>query len=211
MNIFMARVKLNCILVGAFLLLPGSLLGQNPGTITGTVTVRGLRNASDVVIYIDKISDKNFAPPEKHPVMDQHDLKFVPHVLPILVGTSVDFPNSDEVAHNVFTRSEVGGKFNLGQYPKGTVKTVAFSKPGVIPLGCNVHAEMSAYIVVLETPYFAVTERKPGQRKGQYTIENVPPGTYVLKAWHRKAKEAEQTVVVPASGTVTADFALRRK
>lgn len=201
----------NWILVGALLLRVGELFAQEPGRIAGSVTVSGLRNAADVVVYIDKIPGKTFAPPARHAVMDQLNLKFIPQVLPVLVGTSVDFPNSDEVRHNVFTPSEVGGKFNLGQYPKGEVKTITFPKVGVVVLLCNVHTEMSAYIAVLETPYFAVTEVRLGQREGHYTIEKVPPGTYVLKAWHRKAEEVEQTVVVPAGGTAVADFVLHRK
>ncbi|MFQ5799623.1 MAG: hypothetical protein ACE5H0_13150, partial [Bacteroidota bacterium] len=188
MNVRMWHVKSKWIIVGTFFFLVEDLPGQSTGTITGTVTVRGLRTAADVVVYIDKIPDKKFDPPREHALMDQINLKFVPHVLPILVGTSVDFPNSDEVRHNVFTPSEVGGKFNLGQYPKGVIKTVTFPKPGIVVLLCNVHTEMSAYVVVLETPYSGVTEVKPGQRKGQYTIRNVPSGTYVLKAWHRKVQ-----------------------
>ncbi|MFQ5799212.1 MAG: hypothetical protein ACE5H0_11065, partial [Bacteroidota bacterium] len=191
MTVTMPSIKLRWIALGIVSFLVNSLGGQEAGTITGTVTVRGLRNASNVVVYIDKFAGKKFEPPNEHAVMDQINLKFVPHVLPILVGTSVDFPNSDEVRHNVFTPSEVGGKFNLGQYPKGVVKTVTFPKPGIVVLLCNVHTEMSAYVVVLETPYFGVTEVKLGQREGHYTIEDVPPGTYVLKAWHRKAMEAE--------------------
>lgn len=206
----MRRIELGWLLLGTFLVAE-NLYAQDTGTIAGKVAVVGLRNAADVVVYVGKIPDKTFAPPKEHAVMDQFHLKFVPHVLPILVGTSVDFPNSDEVRHNVFTPSEVGGNFNLGQYPKGVVKTVAFPRPGIVPLLCNVHTEMSAYIVVLETPYFAVTEVRPGQREGHYTIEKVPPGTYVLKAWHRKAEEAEQEMAVPAGGTVVADFVLHRK
>lgn len=207
----MRRIELSWILLGVLLLGTGDLHAQEGGKISGKVTVVGLRNAADAVVYVAKIPGKTFAPPEEHAVMDQLHLKFVPHVLPILVGTSVDFPNSDEVRHNVFTPSEVGGKFNLGQYPKGVVKTITFSRPGIVPLLCNVHTEMSAYIMVLETPYFAVTEVRPGQREGHYIIEKVPPGTCVLKTWHRKAEEVEQTVVVPAGGTAVADFVLHRK
>lgn len=206
----MRCVALRWFLLGT-LLMAGNLCAQDTGTIAGKVAVMGLRNAADAVVYVAKIPGKTFAPPKEHAVMDQLHLKFVPHVLPILAGTSVDFPNSDEVRHNVFTPAEVGGKFNLGQYPKGVVKTVAFPRPGFVLLLCNVHTEMSAYIAVLETPYFAAIEVNPGQREGHYTIEKVPPGTYVLKAWHPRAKEAEQEVVVPAGGTAVADFVLHRK
>lgn len=211
MKLTMHCIKLRWIALGIVSFLINDVRGQETGTITGMVTMRGLRNAADVVVYIDKIPGRDFEPPNEHAVMDQINLKFVPHVLPILVGTSVDFPNSDEVRHNVFTPSEVGGKFNLGQYPKGVVKTVTFPEPGIVVLLCNVHTEMSAYVVVSETPYFAVTEVKPGQRTGEYTIKDVPPGTYVLKAWHRKAEESTQRVEVPSNGTATVDFTLTRK
>lgn len=204
------RIFLSLIL-GCVLMPPENLLAQEGGTITGTVSVRGMRNSANVVVYIDKIPGKDFAPPDEHAIMDQVSLTFIPHVLPVLMGTSVDFPNNDEVRHNVFTPSEVGGKFNLGQYPKGTTKTVTFDKPGVVTLLCNTHTEMSAYILVLETPYAAVTEVESGQRAGRYTLTDVPPGTYVLKAWHRRATESEQTVEVTAGKTVTADFSMRRK
>lgn len=87
--------------------------------------------------------------------MDQKGLTFVPHVLPILVGTTVDFKNSDDVLHNVFTPSKAGDRFDLGTWGKGQMKSFTFKKPGEVVILCNVHPEMEAYIVVVETPYFA--------------------------------------------------------
>lgn len=199
------------LILGVVFTTPQDIFGQNTGTITGTVSVSELRSAADVVVFIDKIPGTSFEPPKEHALMDQFRMEFVPHVLPILVGTSVDFPNRDPVRHNVFTPSEVGDKFNLGQYPGGTIKVVTFSKPGVVPLLCNTHAEMEAYILVLETRYYSLIKAEPGTRDGNYTISNVPPGTYVVKTWHRKAEESTQTVEVKAGGTVTVDFSIRRR
>jgi plastocyanin len=174
------------------------------GDITGTVNVKRSRNSSDAVVYIERIPGKTFAPPAKHPTMDQKRMVFIPHVLPILAGTTVDFLNSDPVKHNIFTPSPAGDKFNLGTWPAGIVKTFTFRKPGVVTLLCNVHPEMSAYIVVTETPYYAVTNANGG-----FTIRGVPPGSYTISAWHERSKKAvTQNVTVPASGSVTANFEL---
>jgi plastocyanin len=150
-------------------------------TITGKVVVAQSKDHRDVVVYISKIEGKTF-PPSADKVLDQIYLAFKPHVLPIVAGTRVKFPNSDEIAHNVFSPNSVDGKrFRLGTYASGEFKDRVFVKPGVITLLCNVHIEMSAYIVVTETPYFAVTEAD-----GTYTIKDVPPGTYTLNAWHER-------------------------
>lgn len=174
--------------------------GASAGEIIGTVNL--VRDNSDAVVSIERIAEKTFAPPAEHPKIDQIKMVFVPHVLPILIGTTVEFHNSDPVLHNVFTPSPAGDKFNLGTWPTGLVKTYTFKKPGVVALLCNVHPEMSAYIVVAETPYFAVTDKA-----GKFSIKNVPPGSYTLKVWHEKVKKAStQNVVVPEDGTVQVTF-----
>ncbi len=170
------------------------------GTIKGKVTARGARDNSDAVIYIEKIPNKTF-PAAKEPVaLDQINLTFTPHVLPVLVGTTVSFPNSDEVRHNVFSPSPPK-RFNLGTYPRGVTRTVTFDKPGEVALLCNVHAEMSAYVVVVETPYFAVTAKD-----GSYTIKNVPPGKYTLRTWHERLKSQTKEIEVRGDAPVTVDF-----
>jgi plastocyanin len=151
-------------------------------TITGKVVVSQARDSRDVVVYIGKIEGKTFTPPSDSKVLDQIYLAFKPHVLPIVAGSRVKFPNSDEIRHNVFSPNTVDGKrFSLGTYAAGTSKDWVFVKPGVITLLCNVHIEMSAYIVVTETPYFAVTDAN-----GNYAIRDVPPGNYTLNAWHER-------------------------
>jgi plastocyanin len=175
------------------------------GNIKGKVKAKGVRNPANAVVYIEKIPGKTFAPPKEAALMDQKDLTFIPHVLPVLVGTKVDFLNSDDVLHNVFSPDECVGKFNLGSWPKGQKKSYVFKNPCVVTLLCNVHPEMGAYILVLETPYFAVTDKE-----GNYEIKNVPAGNYTLKIWHEKLKGNEVSVTVPEKGNVEQDFSIRR-
>ena len=173
-------------------------------TIAGRVIVRGMPDSSDAVVYIDKIPGKTFMPPTTPVILDQVNLRFTPHVLPVLVGTNVAFPNSDPVRHNVFSPT-ASWKFNLGTYPRGSTKFRIFDKPGAITLLCNVHAEMSAYVIVTETPYSAVTDKD-----GRFTIRNVPPGTYVLKTWHAKAKPASMNVTAGEGGIRNIEIELRK-
>ena len=173
------------------------------GVVQGEVVAQALRFPQDVVVYLENVAG-DFRPPAKNPIMDQRNLVYRPHVLPILVGTTVDFPNSDEVRHNVFSPSRTK-PFNLGTYPKGVVRKVQFEKPGVISLLCNVHQEMSAYIVVLSNPHFAKTGRD-----GKFIFRNIPPGTYTIHSWHEKLKPAKQTVEVSEGKSVTVNFTLRR-
>ncbi len=185
----------------ALSLLPTSALA---GTITGKVQYKGRPIKPEAVVYIDSLN-KHFPPPSKPVVIDQVKMKFVPHVTPIVVGTTVRFLNSDSVQHNVFTPSKVADKFNLGTWPSGQSKNYTFKRPGEVVLLCKVHPEMEAYVVVLTNPFFSTTTRD-----GSFTITAVPPGTYTLKVWHEKRKPATQTVTVPASGNVQVNFNLRR-
>lgn len=176
------------------------------GTIVGKVKAHGVKNSGDAVIYIDKIPSKVFAAPKEHARFDQKNLVFHPHVLPILVGTTVDFLNSDDVLHNVFSPDQCAEKFNLGTWPKGQIRSYTFKKPGCEPvILCNVHPEMEAYAVVLETPYFAVSDKD-----GSYKISDVPAGKYTLKIWHEKLKGQTVTLDVPEKGEVTLDFEIQK-
>ncbi len=179
---------------------------ENPGTITGKVQCRRVRHSGDAVVYLESVGDNKYDVPEEHGVVDQINLIFVPHVIAVQKGTTVDFPNSDLVRHNVFSPPECCNQFNLGTYDVGTSKPVTFDKTCWVPLLCNVHAEMSAFVVVLDNPYFAVTARD-----GSFTIDNVPPGTYKLKTWHWKLKTVEQEVKVEGGKTIEADFTLKKR
>lgn len=173
------------------------------GTIQGKAVCRGVRDCAGAVVYIEKMPGRTFAP-TPDAVMDQLNLRFVPHVLTVLAGTKVAFPNSDEVRHNVFSPSPPK-RFNLGTYPRGTTKYVVFDKPGVIDLLCNVHAEMSAYIVVIETPHFAEVARN-----GTYVLNGVPAGSYAVVAWREELKPARRDVTIRDGESLTLDFELRR-
>jgi len=187
------------------------------GTIKGTVKVKGLPSPENVVVYIEKVGENRFDPPEEAAVLDQRNLTFIPHVMPILVGTRVDFPNNDNVRHNVFSPSKAK-RFDLGTYSPGTTKSAVFDRPGVVVLLCNIHAEMSAYILVLKNPYFAVTDKKGGfripDRKAMKAAKleylELPPGKYLLRTWHEKLKSASKEVVVPEKGEVEVNFILTR-
>jgi len=180
----------------------GFTLAASAGTISGQVS--GVAGPS--VVYVDAISGKTFPPPTQHPVIDQKGLVFQPHLTAVQVGTTVDFLNSDSVAHNVFWTSIGGNKklsHNLGTWPKGERKSFKFDTPGAVPILCNVHPEMSAYLVVVPTPYFAVSDQT-----GTYKIENVPDGSYTVIAWHEGAKNQSKPVSV--SGDAKADFTLSK-
>ena len=191
-------------LVSMFLGTTGA--ASNTGTIKGTVKVLRSRNSADAVVYLERIGDNTFAPPEKHAMIDQKNLRFIPHVLPILKGTTVDFPNSDNVRHNVLSPPGTAKQFNLGTYDVGVTKSVTFEEEGEVPLLCNVHTEMSAFIVVLPNPYFAVTDRR-----GNFSIEGVPPGTYTLETWHERMRSVSQEVTVETKTTAEVQLTLKKR
>ena len=134
--------------------------------------------------------------------MDQRRETFVPRLLAIMTGTTVDFPNSDPIFHNVFSLSKPQ-RFDLGRYPQGRSKSVRFDKPGVVRVFCDIHSHMSAFIVVFSHPYFAVTDAD-----GRYRIDGVPAGTYSVAAWYEGDTRDTRTVTVPESGAADADFTL---
>jgi len=138
--------------------------------------------------------------------ISQHGAMFEPHVLPIMVGTTVEWPNEDNIYHNVFSMSDAK-QFDLGLY-KGNPpeKRVTFDKPGRVDVFCSIHEDMHCIVLVLENPYFASTDDK-----GDYKISDVPPGSYKLKAWNERLPADEKDIVVPASGEVRADFTLTIK
>src|SRR5579864_3422026 len=177
-------------------------LAASAGTISGKVS--GVNGES--VVYVEAPAGKTFPAPTEKPVVDQKGLMFNPHIVAVQQGTTVEFLNSDKVAHNVFWISVGGNKklgHNLGTWPQGEKRSFKFDNPGAIPLLCNVHPEMSGYIVVSPTPYFAVTDKS-----GNYKIDNVPDGSYSVTAWHEGAKNSSKPVTV--SGDTKADFAVSK-
>ncbi len=172
------------------------------GEITGKVS--GVSGTS--VVWVDAIPGKTTPAPEKHYTMDQKGLQFQPHILVVPVGATVDFHNSDSVAHNVFWPSIGGDKklgHNLGTWPQGQSRSFTFTHAGVVPLLCNVHPEMSGFLVVTPTQYSAETDAS-----GNYDIKDVPDGSYKVTAWHEGSKTESKPVSV--SGKTTADFTLSK-
>lgn len=193
---------MQCRLLQAMFLDAALSLTAQAGTITGKVT--GVPGES--VVYVEAIAGKTFSPPAQQSVMAQRRLMFQPHILPVQQGSTVEFLNSDSVAHNVFWTSIGGNKklgHNLGTWPQKEKRAFKFDTPGVVSLLCNVHSEMTGYIVVVPTPYFALTSES-----GEYKIENVPDGSYSVTVWHEGVKN--HSVKINVSGDVKADFTLSR-
>ena len=159
------------------------------------------------VVYLDPAPRAAFdSREETRPRMDQKDETFVPHVLPIVAGTTVDFPNNDHTYHNVFSLSKTK-TFDLGRYAAGHYKSVKFDRPGIVRVFCDIHSHMSAFILVFAHRYFALSDSD-----GSYRLENVPPGTYTVVAWNESAALESRRVVVPdAGGEVEVNFALGRR
>lgn len=169
------------------------------GEIKGKVTVRGLRSPASIAVYTDAIPGKSFTPPTQNAVVDQKKMTFIPHVLVVLKGTTVDFLNSDAVGHNVYWPSISGNKrlaHNLGTWPQAVKKSFTFNELGTAPLLCNVHPEMSGYVVVVPTPYFATTDKD-----GNFEIKDVPAGQYTFKTWSEGGRPTSQQVEVSGAAT----------
>lgn len=193
---------MKCGLLSTVLLVASLPVSVMAGSIEGKVS--GVSGKS--VVYVDTISGKTFPAPTQHFLMSQQGLSFQPHLLVVQVGSTVDFQNDDSVQHNVFWPSVGGNKklnHNMGTWPKGEKRPFKFDNAGVVTLLCNVHPEMSGFIVVSPTPYFATTDAG-----GSYKIENVPDGKYSVTAWHEGGKPQSKPVDVAGEGK--ADFTLSK-
>jgi plastocyanin len=183
-------------------LLPIAGLVAQAGDITGKVS--GGKGIS--VVYLEAIPGKTFPPPAKPLEMDQKSLLFQPHLLVAPVGATVEFLNSDKVAHNIFWPAINGNKklgHNLGTWPTGEKRAFKFDTPGIVPLLCNVHPEMSGFVIVTPTPFYAESDAS-----GSYKIADVPNGSYSVTAWREGMKV--QTKPVTVAGDATLDFALSK-
>jgi plastocyanin len=164
----------------------------------------------DFVVYIDQDVGTNAVVAPDKPVqvitakkeVSQKGAMFNPHILPIVKGTTVEWPNRDDIFHNVYSDSEPK-QFDLGLYKDPEIKRVTFDQPGRVDIFCSIHSSMSCVVLVLRNPYFAKTDKKGG-----FTIPNVPAGTYQLKAWHERLPSDRKTIIVPENGEVTVDFTL---
>ena len=175
--------------------------GGQGGSVTGTITAKGLRSNADVVVSLEA-PGLAVTPPKEPVEMDQKGMQFTPHVLPVVRGTTVRFLNSDPTPHNVFSPE---AKYNLGTWAQGQHRDHTFDKPGVYTQLCRVHPEMEGFVVVLETPYFAVTNKA-----GSFAIEKVPAGKYTLVAWSERLKEGRQSVTVTGGEPTKVNLTLTR-
>ena len=204
---------------------PQTVAAARPGSIRGRVEIRraaaqverrpgvadlGTPAARDVpdllrsVVYLESAPRGAFETSDGgHAVMDQRNETFVPHVLAISTGTTVDFPNSDKFYHNVFSLSKTR-PFDLGRYAAGNSRPVRFDRAGIVRVFCDIHSHMNAYILVFSHPFFAMTDSQ-----GRYRIENVPPGTYGVIAWNEGTPSETRPITVPDGGIAELDFTLR--
>lgn len=180
------------------------------GIVKGTVTIAG-KPTAEVVVSVEGVPPENFkaqlaAIKAKKAVMDQREQKFLPVILPVLVGTRVAFPNNDKSWHNVYSKG--GAKdFDLGLYPPGKSREVTFDKPGGARILCNAHPNMEAYIVVKEHPFFSAADKR-----GNYRIDAIPLGKYRVTVWHPELGTTEAGVELVREGEVLGvNFDLKKK
>jgi plastocyanin len=156
----------------------------------------------DFVVYIDQAMPAAPGGAATEAVTTQKDASFEPHVLPIVVGTTVRWPNEDEIFHNVFSMSDAK-PFDLGYYKKDKVPEITFDRPGQVDVYCAIHTKMHCIILVLPNRFYAKADEK-----GRYVIKDVPAGTYKLRAWHERLPGQVQEIVVPEQGDVKVDITL---
>jgi plastocyanin len=181
-----------------------SVTAERRPTVTelGAPAGRPAPDARRAVVYLETAPIGAFDEDQRPRMrMDQRSETFVPHLLAIPVGTIVDFPNSDSTYHNVFSLSKAK-RFDLGRYARGRSKAVRFDTPGIVRVFCDIHSHMSAFVLVFGHPYFATTDAD-----GRYRIDDIPPGTYTVVAWHEgQARETRSVIIPPQGGIVEQDF-----
>lgn len=190
------------------------------GTVMGTiklerarVVTEGAKSFRDVVISLEPVEKQAFTAPSKHIEMDQKGLVFIPHVMAVQMGTPVDFLNSDNDRHNVYFLFESTGEtLDIGTWGPGQTVTHTFTETGEVITLCQLHLEMAAYILIFDHPYFTIAEIDSDSQTASFQIDGVPPGDYVLKAWHKKLKmKGESRPISVGSDPLTADLVITKK
>jgi plastocyanin len=169
---------------------PRASAAPDPGALAGLARVGGKATA-DVVVWLEAPSAPR--PRERRFVVHQRNMQFVPRVLVAPVGATVDLPNNDRVFHNVFSFTN-GKPFDLGLYPTGASKHITLDRPAVNRLYCNIHPHMAAYILAVDTPFYATSDRRGG-----FAMPDVPAGRYTYHAW-RSGADAVTGVVTVGDG-----------
>ena len=177
----------------------GTGLAADTGTVRGTVTVKGQKSPKDAVISIEA-PGLPLTPPAGPVMIDQKGFRFIPHITVVVPGTTVRFLNNDPEPHNVYSPE---GRYNLGTWPTGETRDHVFERPGIYTQLCNIHPDMLAYVVVLETPHFAVTDAQGG-----FEVKGVPAGRYLLWAWHEKKDGLEKEINVEAGQVLDLDLVI---
>ena len=194
-----SRVVRRLALASVLVLAAVSLGAAETGTVRGKVVVAGQKSNANAVISIEAPGLK-FAPAPEPIKIDQKGFRFIPHITVIAPGTTVRFLNNDPEPHNVYSPE---GRYNLGTWPTGATRDHTFDKPGIYSQLCNIHPDMLAYVVVLETPHFAVTDST-----GSFEVGGVPPGKYLVWAWHEKKDGLEREITVEAGRVLDLDLVI---
>lgn len=153
-----------------------------------------------VVVYLRNAKPQTVAPVRV--AIRQQDESFTPRVVAVTVGSEVEFPNDDPIYHNVFSLSRAKN-FNLGRYPRGNTRRVRFDKPGIVKVFCEIHSHMSATVMVLDHPWFAVPDDR-----GRFELPPVPTGDQSITAWHERLGDTTVRVRIESGQAATADFVL---
>ena len=177
--------------------------GSSPGGEARKQSSKGLApEVTNVVVYLEGPGLDKIRREAKGAVLDQRDATFIPHVLPIVKGTTVRIVNRDKTYHNVFSLSSTK-KFNIGRRPTEEEVPVTFDKTGTVQVFCDIHSHMSAFVLVLANPMFVQPNAD-----GTFSLNDVPPGKYTIQAWHERLSGAPQSVTVTAGETTTVNFSL---
>ena len=181
-------------------MIPMSGILKADADIEGSVILSSGKTAAQAVVWLDGRAKSK---PLAKAVVDQRNRSFIPHISVVTVGTEIQFPNSDTVFHNIFAAFDAK-KFDLGMYPRGKTKFQTFTKPGLVALMCSIHAEMSAFVMVVDTPYYTIADSK-----GKFKLGDVAPGDYNLRCWHESGEKSSTPITI--TGNKQVDIKTKRK